>query len=62
MKTKPPNFRFVETIVCSRCVHSEWVGNRTSCLCRRHNDYFINVPDIFVCDDYQLERDEDAGN
>jgi len=56
--SKPPNFRFVETIVCSRCVHSNTGSFILSASCNKHDDYFIDIPESFVCDDFQLERDE----
>jgi len=57
MGEKPPNFRFVETTTCERCWGS--VYENSVFVCQRHGNFIIDIPNHFICDDYQLERNED---
>jgi len=58
MSKKPPNFRFVETMTCMSCWGS--VYENSVFVCQRHGSFVIDIPNNYVCDDYQLERhDED---
>jgi len=56
MSKHPPNFRFVETKTCMSCWGS--VSKNLAFVCERYEDFVIAIPNNYVCDKYELERDE----
>ena len=55
MSKKPKNFRYVKNKNCDICC--ECVCRNAVYICMKNDDFIIDAPDCFICDDFKNVED-----